>query len=563
MNSIFEPAFDNRQQRVLQVLVLCWIMGTLAFWRWMLQPDTWVSLPYTLFNASLLIYVTGLPLWPFVLFLRMRQVNPRLNPPSGLRVAMVVTKSPSEPWSVVRPTLEAAIEQRPHHATWLADEQPSPEVKEWCSQQGVEISSRWQVEGYHQPSWPRRRRCKEGNLAYFYDHFGYERYDVVVQLDADHRPAEGYLEEMLRPFNDPGIGYVAAPSVCDSNADTSWVARGRLYAESVLHGPQQLGFNNSLAPLCIGSHYAVRTKALREIGGLGPELAEDHSTTLLMNAKGWRGAFAHRAICHGLGPETFEDAMVQEMQWARSLTALLLNYTPALLRKLPWRLRLQFLYAQVFYPLRGLLSLFGIGLPIVALAINRPWMQVHYPSFLALSGLQLLLTLLPVLYLKQQKLLQPPDAPLVSWEQGLFELSRGPWILTGVIHAFVMRWSSYSLDFKVTNKGGSASPLPSRFLVPNLAGVFVACGVAVLLGPIAPKAQGYVLLTLINAALLTVAILAITTLSRKTRRRHHLMATTAIVLTLSSIWIRQRELLAPLTTPATWQAGISKVLIRS
>lgn len=563
MNSIFEPALDNRQQRVLQVLVLCWIMGTLAFWRWMLQPDTWVSLPYTLFNASLLIYVTGLPLWPFMLFLRMRQVNPRLNPPSGLSVAMVVTKSPSEPWSVVRPTLEAAIEQRPHHATWLADEQPSPEVKEWCSQQGVEISSRWQVEGYHQPSWPRRRRCKEGNLAYFYDHFGYERYDVVVQLDADHRPAEGYLEEMLRPFNDPGIGYVAAPSVCDSNADTSWVARGRLYAESVLHGPQQLGFNNSLAPLCIGSHYAVRTKALREIGGLGPELAEDHSTTLLMNAKGWRGAFAHRAICHGLGPETFEDAMVQEMQWARSLTALLLSYTPALLSKLPWRLRLQFLYAQVFYPLRGLLSLFGIGLPIVALAFNRPWMQVHYPSFLALSGLQLLLTLLPVLYLKQQKLLQPPDAPLVSWEQGLFELSRGPWILTGVIHAFVMRWSSYSLDFKVTNKGGSASPLPSRFLVPNLAGVFVACSVAVLLGPIAPKAQGYVLLTLINAALLTVAILAIITLSRKTRRRHHLMATTAIVLTLSSIWIRQRELLAPLTTPATWQAGISKVLIRS
>jgi cellulose synthase/poly-beta-1,6-N-acetylglucosamine synthase-like glycosyltransferase len=522
-----------------------------------------VSLPYTLFNASLLIYVTGLPLWPFILFLRMRQVNPRLNLPSNLRVAMVVTKSPSERWSVVRPTLEAALEQRPHHTTWLADEQPSPEVKQWCSQQGVRISSRWQAEGYHQPSWPRRRRCKEGNLAYFYDHFGYEEYDIVVQLDADHIPTQGYLEEMLKPFNDPGIGYVAAPSVCDSNADRSWVARGRLYAESVLHGPQQLGFNNNLAPLCIGSHYAIRTKALREIGGLGPELAEDHSTTLLMNAKGWRGAFAHRAICHGLGPETFEDAMVQEMQWARSLTTLLLSYTPGVLSRLPWRLRLQFLYAQVFYPLRGLLSLFGLGLPIIALALNRPWMRIHYPSFLALSGLQLLLTLLPVLYLRQQRLLQPPNAPLISWEQGLFELTRGPWILTGVIHAFVMRWSSYSLDFKVTSKGSSASPLPSRFLIPNLAGVFIACGVAVLLGPIAPKAQGYVLLTLINAALLTVAILAITTLSRKARRRHHLMATTAIVLTLSSVWIRHRELLAPLTTPATWQAGISKELQRS
>jgi cellulose synthase/poly-beta-1,6-N-acetylglucosamine synthase-like glycosyltransferase len=535
------------------------VVGTIAFWRWMLHPDTWVSVPYTLVNASLLIYVTGLPLWPFVLFLRMRQVSRKLTPPSDLRVAMVVTKSPSEPWSIVRRTLEAALEQGTHHATWLADEQPTVEVENWCRQRGVRISSRWQVEGYHQPDWPRRRRCKEGNLAYFYDHFGYENYDVVVQLDADHKPTEGYLEEMLKPFSDPGIGYVAAPSMCDANADTSWVARGRLYAESVLHGPQQLGLNNNLAPLCIGSHYAIRTKALREIGGLGPELAEDHSTTLLMNAKGWRGAFAHRAICHGLGPETFEDAMVQEMQWARSLTTLLLSYTPALLDGLPWKMRLEFIYAQVFYPIRGLLSLFGLGLPVIALAINKPWMQVHYPSFLAFSGLQVLLTLLPVLYLRQQKLLQPHNAPLLSWEQGLFELTRGPWILTGVVHAFVMRWSSYSLDFKVTNKGNPTAPLPSRFLIPNLAGVFVACAVAVLLGPIAPKAQGYVLLTLINAALLTVAILAITTLSRKTRRRHYLMATTAIILTLCSVWIRQRELLAPLTTPAYWQAGINEV----
>jgi cellulose synthase/poly-beta-1,6-N-acetylglucosamine synthase-like glycosyltransferase len=559
MENIFEPVLDTRQQRVLKALVVCWVVGTIAFWRWMLHPDTWVSAPYTLVNASLLIYVTGLPLWPFVLFLRMRQVSRKLTPPSDLRVAMVVTKSPSEPWSIVRRTLEAALEQETHHATWLADEQPTVEVENWCGQRGVRISSRWQVEGYHQPDWPRRRRCKEGNLAYFYDHFGYENYDVVVQLDADHKPTKGYLEEMLKPFNDPGIGYVAAPSMCDANAGTSWVARGRLYAESVLHGPQQLGLNNNLAPLCIGSHYAIRTKALKAIGGLGPELAEDHSTTLLMNAKGWRGAFAHRAICHGLGPDTFEDAMVQEMQWARSLTTILLSYTPALLNGLPWKLRLEFIYAQIFYPLRGLLSLFGLGLPVIALAINKPWMQVHYPSFLAFSGLQLLLTLLPVLYLRQQKLLQPHNAPLLSWEQGLFELTRGPWILTGVVHAFVMRWSPYSLDFKVTNKGNPTAPLPSRFLIPNLAGVFVACGVAVLLGPIAPKAQGYVLLTLINAALLTIAILAITTLSRKTRRRHHLMATTAIVLTLCSVWIRQRELLAPLTTPASWQAGISEV----
>ncbi len=39
--------------------------------------------------------------------------------------------------------------------------------------------------------------------------------------------------------------------------------------------------------MCIGSHYCVRTCALRDLGGLGPEIAEDHSTSLLMNAGGW------------------------------------------------------------------------------------------------------------------------------------------------------------------------------------------------------------------------------------------------------------------------------------
>src|SRR6516164_3131299 len=38
----------------------------------------------------------------------------------------------------------------------------------------------------------------------------------------------------------------------------------------MLHGGLQVGYNGSLAPLCFGSHYALRTKALRAIGGLGP-----------------------------------------------------------------------------------------------------------------------------------------------------------------------------------------------------------------------------------------------------------------------------------------------------
>ena len=58
-------------------------------------------------------------------------------------------------------------------------------------------------------------------------------------------------------------------------------------------------FNHSSAPL-------------RDSGGIGPELDEDYSTSMIMTAHGWRGVFAIDAIASGDGPVTFEDAMRQE-----------------------------------------------------------------------------------------------------------------------------------------------------------------------------------------------------------------------------------------------------------
>ena len=203
---------------------------------------------------------------------------------------MIVTKAPSEPWPLVRTTLEAMLQQDFPHAydVWLADERLTEEVIDWCAAHDVRMSTREGVAEYHNATWPRRTKCKEGNLAFFYDNWGYRDYDVVAQLDADHVPEPDYLRRMVAPFANPRVGYVAAPSICDRNADSSWSARGRLYTEAVLHGSTQSGANAGYAPSCIGSHYAVRTAALKQVGGLGPELAEDFSTTLILSSMGGR-----------------------------------------------------------------------------------------------------------------------------------------------------------------------------------------------------------------------------------------------------------------------------------
>jgi cellulose synthase (UDP-forming) len=106
--------------------------------------------------------------------------------------------------------------------------------------------------------------------------------------------------------------------------------------------------------MCLASNYSVRTCALRDGGGLGPELAEDHSTSMLMNAGGWRVVHAVNANSIGDGPDTLADMVLQEFQWSRSRMGLLLTVTPHYLASLPWRLRFQFVFYQAIYPMIAL-----------------------------------------------------------------------------------------------------------------------------------------------------------------------------------------------------------------
>jgi cellulose synthase (UDP-forming) len=87
--------------------------------------------------------------------------------------------------------------------------------------------------------------------------------------------------------------------------------------ECITHGIWGAACQRNFMPFAIGSHYAVRTQALKAAGGIGPELDEDISTTYMISAAGYKGVFCLNASAHGEGPNTFEDAVRQEYQWAR------------------------------------------------------------------------------------------------------------------------------------------------------------------------------------------------------------------------------------------------------
>ncbi|GAA1949454.1 glycosyltransferase family 2 protein [Catenulispora subtropica] len=537
--SLFVSTLGSRDRTLVALLSVGWLICFIAFWLWWLEPGHRVGTFGFIVNSVILLYFTSVPVYFIVAVTYLRQIDPAIEVPA-LRIAFVVTKAPSESWFTARNTLTAMLTQDcvVPYDVWLCDEAPDDEVRTWCAANGVRLSTRFGVAEYHRDTWPRRTKCKEGNLAYFYDHWGYQDYDVVAQLDCDHVPAPTYLSAMVRPFTDPAVGYVAAPSVCDLNAANSWAARGRLYREATWHGPIQLGHNVGLAPMCIGSHYAVRTEALRDIGGLGPELAEDFSTTFLLNSAGWQGCFAIDAPARGEGPLTFADMLTQEFQWSRSLTTLLFALFPPHLRRLNLGLKLRFVFALCYYPLLTGSTAAGLALPVIAAVGGVPWVKVNYLAFLAHMGsLSIWLILLALLF-RRRGLLRPQSVPLVSWENWLFTFTRWPYVGLGIVCAVIQQVRPRQLTFRVTPKGGAGvQHLPTRLTAPYTV-ISLVLSLAALTGERLSPTVGYVLLCILGATCYCIVGLAVPLLhAKEAGRAFGLPVTAALRTARGSIWI--------------------------
>ena len=81
--------------------VLAWGAAVAYFWVWWLRPHHNIGTPWFIVNSVVLGWLTLVPLYLLCLYIRGRISALEAQPPPG-RVAMVVTKAPSEPWRVVQ-----------------------------------------------------------------------------------------------------------------------------------------------------------------------------------------------------------------------------------------------------------------------------------------------------------------------------------------------------------------------------------------------------------------------------------------------------------------------------
>lgn len=313
-----------------------------------------------------------------------------------------------------------------------------------------------------------------------YCRYGYDNYDVVFQFDSDHAPTRNYLSSAVAGFTaDPSVGYMAFPSL--NGTSKSWTGRARAWFEANYYGPYlaSFGYNPAdgdfLMPNCTGSHYAVRTSALKAIGGIGPELDEDLSTTIMFASRGFKGVYSMDTIALGHGPETFESAMVQEFQWARSAIILFFRWFKVMIpsfKYFTFGLWMRSFTTLYYYLSLGLFVFWILAGSIASYYVD--WCtDASQPCWFSIMNF--LLRVMPAVliayghflmcrkrgWLRVSKLEDPPPSIFTSPVIWIYRGLRVLWMSYGVLAGFRQLIFNQVPQFKVTPKGENNVPVLS------------------------------------------------------------------------------------------------------
>jgi cellulose synthase (UDP-forming) len=489
-------------------IIAIWVLIFIDFCVWWFsrtQVTHWLGYAAITFTV---FWLPVLHIYFYFFSLRQKEHKKHNKLPKG-RVALITSKVPSESKELLVRTLEAMLAQKLSipHDVWVLDEDPTDEMKLWCRENKVRISSRKGVEKYNRATYPGKARVKEGNFNYFFDTYGYVNYDFVIQFDADHSPEPDFAFEVLKEFNDPTVGYVSSPSIIDGNIEESWTIKARSFWEATTHGPIQSGSNDGFAPMMFGSHYSHRVKALKEIGGLGPEYAEDHTTTLIYNAHGWKGGFARHAIAHGYGAVGLVDSMLQEHQWAMVGMRAALLITPKYFMRLSWRVKIQFIIWELWYPALTLVSALSIFLPIIAIYTHQSYVLVESQGFLNrylwLNGIFILYGF----WLKVKDHFRPINSWHISFETMIFQYLQLPWIVIGWIQGLIQVMKKEDIKkYKITDKDETVKHMPIKFFLPHALIILITALALIFNRPNGENSDGYAIFVVITMASYTISL---------------------------------------------------------
>ncbi|MDQ1529738.1 MAG: hypothetical protein QOE85_304 [Actinomycetota bacterium] len=351
----------------------------------------------------------------------------------------------SESIAVLEPTLAGAMGIRyPGKITvYVCDDGSRPQVRELTRRYDAEYLEREEHE-----------HAKAGNLNNALAHSAGE---LVVTLDADMIPTVDFLEKTVGYFIDENLAFVQAPQAFHNQDAFQY----NLFSGDVLPNEQDY-FMRTLQPpkerfnavMYVGSNTVFRRSTLDAIGGFATGvITEDMATGMLLQAAGYRSAFAPDIIAAGLAPENFADLLTQRTRWARGNIQTARKWNPFTLPGLTWMQR--WIYADgIVYWHFGIFKMVFILAPLVYLIGGDPVLHAAVSSFLAIW--------LPyfVASFVRMKLLSAGRRSF-TWTH-VYEIAMAPTIAIAIIG----EWLGFSTKvFAVTPKGVSTEKLNFRWLI--------------------------------------------------------------------------------------------------
>jgi len=385
---------------------------------------------------------------------------PVTEAPNGMRVAVLIPTY-DEPAEVIAPTIAASCALEPAHQTWVLDDGDRPWVEEICREYGARYVCR-----------PVHDHAKAGNLNHALALMeseaadGADDIDIIAVLDCDHVPLTTFLTATLGWFADPEIALVQGPQ--------SFYNAGAFDDDGV-NGEQGLFFNVLMAarnhkdagPFWCGSTALVRTKALREIGGVSTDtIVEDMHTTLGLLRAGWRTTYHHQTLAVGLAPATADQYLLQRRRWGLgAMQVLLKERLWAAKHWLSWRNYYEYVTGTLWW-LEGAATVFVLMVPVALLLSGAQTSTAGPWAFTTVFGAAFVVRLWGAKRLYRHQL---------SWTNAMaLRILRIPVGLSCVWWLLTRR----TLEFQVTPKQGTAERTPGR--VPRVLVVLMVGLVAVL-----------------------------------------------------------------------------------
>jgi cellulose synthase (UDP-forming) len=184
-------------------------------------------------------------------------------------------------------------------------------------------------------------------------------------------------------------------------------------------------------------------------------VTEDMATCMRLHAMGWKSAYHHELLAHGLAPEDLGTMLTQRLRWAQGTMQVMFRENPLLQRGLTLPQRLMYL-ATIWSYLSGFAAVVYLAAPVIYLSAGILPVKALSAAFF--------LRLVPFLVANQLLFLIVGHGTK-TWRGQQYSLALFPVWIKAVTSAFNNVYRGRSLAFAVTPKTRQDQARPAWHLV--------------------------------------------------------------------------------------------------